>query len=76
MPSVGVAVSASVVNTSVTFAAQGGMFASFQILINSDNVALEKNEQFEIGFLSSSPSNGVLFGPTTEVSITDNDGMY
>lgn len=75
MPTMGVAVSGSLVNTSVTFTAQGLTSAFFNIFISSDDIALENDEVYEIEFVSSFPSDGVELGLPTEVIIRDINSM-
>ena len=72
-PSPGVQVSGELVNTSVTFNPQSIMLSSFFITITDDSVALERDEEFSISFTTSSYTEGVMFGSSTQVTITDDD---
>ncbi len=74
MPSAGVVVSGGMVNATVMFMALGRMAVSYTVPITDDDVALENEEQFEIRFTDSNPSSEVMFGPSTEVTIVDDDG--
>ena len=65
--------SGELVNTSVTFTAQNGMTESFFISIKDDVIALERKEEFDISFTTSSYTEGVVFGPSTQVVIIDDD---
>ena len=67
------ALSGCQVNTSVTFTALSGMLMPFFIDIKDDDVALEKNEEFEIEFIQTSSADGFMFGPSTKIIITDDD---
>ena len=64
------------VDASVTFEPFGNMTEYFSAIIIDDNVALERDEIFEIGFTGSLPSNGVMLGPNTQVTISDDDCKY
>ncbi len=66
-------VSGDIVNTTVTFVGRGSMVESFTISINNDSVGLENDEEFEIQFTQSVPSDGVMFGPNSNVIISDDD---
>ena len=74
MPSAGVEISGGMVNSTVVFMALGRMEVSHNVQINDDDVALENEEQFEIRLTGSNPSSEVMLGPSTEVTIYDDDG--
>ena len=74
LPSLGVAVSGDIVNTSVIFLAQSNMIQTLTIMINDDAVALENDEVFEIMFTDSSFPDEVILGSNTRVIIVDSDG--
>ena len=42
--------------------------------ITDDTTALETNEIYQLSFISSTPSQDVILGVPTEITITDDDG--
>ena len=66
------------VSSSVTFPANSPAKATIYITsfnLTDDNIALELNEQFQIGFTYSSITNDVLLGAATTITIVDDDGL-
>ena len=73
MPTPAVAISGGPVNSSVTFLARGSLTAQINITIIDDLFELEKVEEYEVHFTTSTPSVAVLLGTNTKITITDDD---
>ena len=43
--------------------------------LTNDDIALEKNEQYQISLTDSSITNSVLLGAATTITIVDDDGL-
>lgn len=74
-PSMFVETSAQVINTTVVFEGIGGNRSEhFQVFISNDETGLEDDEVFEIQFTESFPSDSVILGDNTRITVKDDDG--
>ena len=72
-PAEGVVISGLTVDTSVTFTPISPLSTIFDIEIDDDEYGLENPEMYRLDFTSSTPSEGVILGRETNITIIDDD---
>ena len=74
-PAEGVVISGLRVDTSVTFT-PNSLSNIFDIEIQDDEYGLENSEMYRLDFTSSTPSEGVILGRHTNITIIDDDSKF